>query len=560
MDYVDIQECKIELELLGNGEFSLYKLLNFCRTKGGEQLLQEWISKPLKDIDEINKRLDMVGHFMLESELRMNIFAKLKKMPNLTIILKKFTDHEQDNKSAKLEDCVKLYYFANIYLELANLLEDNKFFYDAFAFHCENSKRLIDLIAKSIDLSSKSLESEYRINPSFDEALMKINNNIIENDKNIEELRKSSSNEMSLTKELQLLPSQTHGFVFEGSKKEIHNALRENPQLKFSIVSHLQTSVKITCPNLKRYSQVKLKLSEEYLLTQTDLEAKIIEYVAGYIPYIKDTLLLISNLDAVLSLAHACFSAPTPYCRPLLNTSGIIDIKGCRHPCLENHSKCIENDIKMKKFKSNLVLITGPNMGGKITYLRQVALCIIMAHIGCYVPAESANITIVDSIMARIGAGDAQLSGLSTFMAEMKELAVILEKVTPDSFLIIDELGRGTSTSEGLGIAWGLVEYLSRIGCFVLFATHFSELTHLKCENVSNYHTDVHISEDSIEMKYKIVPGAIGFSFGIEIAKMAGLSDDIIEAAYKIKTEKEEINGLLNSIDKESILNLYSNL
>ena len=560
MDYVDINECEKELELLGNKEYSLYKILNFCSTLGGASLLREWISKPLKNIAEINSRLDMVEYFNKETALRMNLFAKLKKIPNLGNLFEKFAVQDQSKKGAKLHHCVKLYKYSQVYSEILNLLSSHPFFYQEFSEHQENCTKVIDLVSKSIDLTSKTLTSEYRINPSFDTGLVQIHENILKNTSDLEDLKQRSSNELGLSKSLTLTETQAQGLLFEGSKKEIHNSLRDNPTLVFSIVSHRQTSVTITCSALKKISKEKLQLNEDYLNAQVSIQHKVIEITSTFLPYVKETLVLLSNLDVILSLAHASSLTQGTYCRPVFNNSGIIDMRACRHPYLERASGCVANTVTMKKHQRSLMLITGPNMGGKSTYLKQVALCLIMAHIGCLIPADSANLTVVDSVMARIGAGDNQLSGVSTFMAEMQELAVILRKVTSDSFLIIDELGRGTSTSEGLGIAWALTKHLSELGCFSIFATHFSELTSMGLQNVANYYTDINIEEESIEMKYRIIPGSIGFSFGIEIAKMAKMPEEIIEDAYRIKKEREELEGHLSGLDTNSILKLYGNL
>jgi DNA mismatch repair protein MSH2 len=502
----------------------------------------------------------MVEYFGTNSILRLELFGKLKRIPDLNKEVDKFALFSKGQKGAKLEHCVKLFYYSQTYLEILKLLEGTPYFYQSFLQYEQNSNNLVELVAKSIDMSSKNLESEYRINPSFDETLIKIHNDIQENERNIEELRQNASTELGLSNELKLVESGNYGLLFEGSKKEIHASIRDNPSLLYSIISHLQNNVKISCPALKRYSSTKTKLTESYLNSQVDLEHKVIELVAGYVPYITETVQLIAYLDSVLSLAHVSFSSGFLYCRPLFNDMGVLDIKACRHPCLEKITPCVPNDIKMEKNRTSFVVITGPNMGGKSTYLKQVALCMIISHIGCYVPAEYANLPVVTSVMARIGAGDNQLSGLSTFMSEMQEISKILEKATPSSFIIIDELGRGTSTSEGLGIAWAIGEYLSKLGCYTLFATHFSEITRLKCPNISNYYTDVAIAAESIEMKYKIIPGSIDFSFGIEIAQMAGIPENIINDAYEIKKIKEELEGQLTSQDEDSIIKFYKSL
>ena len=490
----------------------------------------------------------------------MELFSKLKRLPDVNPLISRFSSIDSGKRGAKLEDCVKLYHYSQTIFDIIQIIQPNPYFSSLFMQHEENSTKIIELVNKSIDMTSKSLEKDYKIKPEFDPTLIEINKNIQQNDAEIEELRKQSSIDLGLTKELQITQSLAQGLLFEGSKKEIHNGLRETPQYGFTIVSHLQTNVKITCVKLKKLSRIKEKLLEEYLNAQVDLEHKIIEYVSEFLPYIIDSNDLVGHLDAILSLAHACFTAPSSYCRPVFNDYGIIDIKSSRHPYLEQNCLCVENDIYMQKYQKNLVLITGPNMGGKSTFLKQIALCVIMAHIGCFLPADSANLCIVDIVFARITTCDNQLSGVSTFMSEMKDVSRLLNKATCDSFLIIDELGRGTSTSDGLGIAWALVDYLAKLGCFCLFATHFSELATIGGDNICNFYTDISISQDSILMKYKIIPGSISSSYGIEIAKMANMTDVVIDAAYEIRKEKEELKGCLQDIQVSSIMNLYNKL
>lgn len=567
---MDTSYCKSELELLSKtSDLSLFKLINFTRTKGGEELLKSWITTPLNDIDDINSRLDQVEYFGQCSE-RMDLMNKLKKVPEMGQVIEKFSVTDMSNLSGKgeiggkngtkLEHCVKLYFYSKAYLEVLNLLESSPYFYQEMLENKENSLKIQELVTKSIDINSKSLDHEFRIIPDFDPNLREIHEQIEFVDSRLEELRIESKNKLGLSKELSLIQSQAHGLLFEGNKKEIHAGFRSNPSQNYVIVSHLQTTVKITCPELKNLSNEKIKLTEEYMGAQIDLEYKIIEMIVAYRPYIEETLKLLSYLDGILSLAHASFSSVTPYCRPIFNTDGRLELKACRHPCLELNQNCVPNDVTMVRHMKSLILITGPNMGGKTTYLRQVALCVILAHIGCFVPADSANVCIVDKVMVRIGAYDSQLSGMSTFMNEMVEVAAMTENATENSLLIIDELGRGTSTSEGLGIAWALCDYFSKLGCFTLFATHLSKLTSLPNKNIALYYTDVVIGEDNVEMRYKIIPGVIPFSFGIEIASLTGIPESIIQKARDTKKEKEDLVGCLKSLNPKEIITLYNSL
>lgn len=230
---------------------------------------------------------------------------------------------------------------------------------------------------------------------------------------------------------------------------------------------------------------------------------------------------------------------------PQINTKGIIDIKGGRHPVVEKMTAdgmFIENDTYLDNQKQRISIITGPNMAGKSTYMRQSALIVLMAQIGCFVPAASANIGIVDRIFTRVGASDDLASGQSTFMVEMTEVANILRNATKDSLLILDEIGRGTSTFDGLSIAWAVVEYISNpkiLGAKTLFATHYHELTELegKLSNVNNYCIAVKEQGDDIIFLRKIIRGGADKSYGIQVAKLAGVPDPVISRAKELVEE-----------------------
>ena len=232
-------------------------------------------------------------------------------------------------------------------------------------------------------------------------------------------------------------------------------------------------------------------------------------------------------------------------CRPKINENGIIDIKGGRHPVVEkmiNNDMFIDNDTYLDNGNNRISIITGPNMAGKSTYMRQTALIVLMAQIGSYVPAASAKIGIVDRIFTRVGASDDLASGQSTFMVEMNEVANILRNATSNSLLILDEIGRGTSTYDGLSIAWAVVEHISNpklLGAKTLFATHYHELTELegKLNNVNNYCVAVKEKGDDIVFLRKIVKGGADKSYGIQVAKLAGVPDSVIARAKEIVEE-----------------------
>ena len=276
---------------------------------------------------------------------------------------------------------------------------------------------------------------------------------------------------------------------------------------------------------------------------------KVLDIVATYFPVIERASNVISDLDALVSFAVAATSGSKTYVRPEISGSLTkITLVDSRHPLIEklNPDGCISNDCNMLRDVSNLQIITGPNMGGKSTYIRQIAINALLAHCGCFVPCMKAEIPILDSIIARVGASDHQLRGVSTFMAEMLEAACLLNSATEDSLIIVDELGRGTSTSEGFGLAWAIAEYLAKdINCYTFFATHIHELTSIEKEvtNSKNLHVTAHAEEGHLTMLYKIKEGIIDRSYGIHVAEMLKFPQDIIDEAKFISTQLEDFEN-----------------
>lgn len=296
-------------------------------------------------------------------------------------------------------------------------------------------------------------------------------------------------------------------------------------------------------PELKELENIILGAEDKLIALEYDLFREIRDSVAREVSRIQKTAKAVAALDVLASLA--CVAEQNHYCRPRLNEKGVIDIKGGRHPVVEKmiqNELFISNDTYLDNHKQRISIITGPNMAGKSTYMRQSALIVLMAQIGSFVPADSANIGIVDRIFTRVGASDDLASGQSTFMVEMTEVANILRNATSKSLLVLDEIGRGTSTFDGLSIAWAVVEHISNprlLGAKTLFATHYHELTELegKLNNVNNYCIAVKERGDDIVFLRKIVHGGADKSYGIQVAKLAGLPDSVLDRAKVIVEE-----------------------
>ena len=308
---------------------------------------------------------------------------------------------------------------------------------------------------------------------------------------------------------------------------------------------------KQTLTNAERYITPRLKELEDMILGAEDklyaleyqLFCEVRDTLAKEMTRIQETARAIAYADVFTSLSAV--SMQNHYTRPKINTKGIIDIKGGRHPVVEKmitNDMFIPNDTYLDNSSSRISVITGPNMAGKSTYMRQTALIVLMAQIGCFVPADKAKIGIVDRIYTRVGASDDLASGQSTFMVEMTEVATILRNATADSLLILDEIGRGTSTFDGLSIAWAVIEHISNtklLGAKTLFATHYHELTELegKLPGVNNYCIAVKEKGDDIVFLRKIIKGGADKSYGIQVAKLAGVPDSVIERAKELMEE-----------------------
>jgi len=332
------------------------------------------------------------------------------------------------------------------------------------------------------------------------------------------------------------------GYYIEISKPNLH-LVPPDYERKQTLVG----AERFTTPELKEYEAKILDAQEKIVEIERRLFTELRTAIAAEAKRIRQTALALAEVDVLGSLAH--IAALRNYCRPtFIENAGELEIIEGRHPVIEQQElaggseRFVPNDLYLNDLTHNILLLTGPNMGGKSTYLRQTALIVILAQMGSFVPARSAKLSIVDRVFTRIGASDNLARGRSTFMVEMTETAAILHTATPRSLILLDEVGRGTATYDGLAIAWAAVEYLhSRVRAKTLFATHYFELTELadQLEGVKNYHVSVKETGGGIVFLRKVEPGAADRSYGIEVAKLAGLPNEVVERARKVLLQHE---------------------
>ncbi|XP_054163870.1 DNA mismatch repair protein Msh2-like [Oppia nitens] len=535
---------------------TLFQVLNYCRTFSGQRLLAQFIRQPLTDINKIEERLDIIEFFIKNCDIRQDLSEiYLKKIPDLSRIYKKL-----HSKRATLQDCYRIYQMLKllpnfqsclIREESVNCLAIKHNFSDKLKSICNDLSGLRKSLENVIDEERIETTGEFWIRSDYDDDLKELRTKLdkLESDanyiyKNVDkELMKVQNEDKSLVK----LESSAQGFVFKLTRKN-EKCLRNNDKYFEVKNSTKRDGFRFLNKQMKKLNNDYIDVRCDYEKLQNDLANDIIADTAKYSETIKELEILLTYLDVMVGLANASLVRSIPYIRPKLlpKGSGKIDVIGVRHPCLElqDNVSYIANDVSFDSKKHKFYFITGPNMGGKSTYIRSIALCVLMAQIGSYVPADSAVISLVDAIFTRVGAGDLQIKGISTFMAEMIETAAIFRSATEDSLVVIDELGRGTSTYDGFGLASAISEYLvTEIKSFTLFATHFHELTQMSKEltSIGNLHLSAVTIDKKLTFLYKVNNGVCDQSFGINVAQLANFPQLIIDYA---KEKLKELEGL----------------
>lgn len=513
---------------------SLLWVLDKTKTAMGARTLRSYIEQPLNDYDEIIRRHKAIEEINRQMITREELREYLNPIYDLERIMTKVI-----YQTANPRDLLAFKTSIAMLPPIKSLLADYRG--DLLRQICEDLDSLEDLHAL-IDASI-----------SEDPPISVRDGDIIKDgySEDIDHYRDAKTKGKQWLADLEIKEREKTGIknlkvkynkVF-GYYLEVTNSYKDLVPDYFIRKQTLANAERYFTPELKELEDTILGAEDKLTTLEYEYFREIREHIASQIERIQKTAKAVANLDVFLSLAYV--AETNHYCKPRMNKKGIIDIKSGRHPVVEKmipNDMFIENDVYLDNQKHRVSIITGPNMAGKSTYMRQVALIVLMAQIGSFVPAKEANIGIVDRIFTRVGASDDLASGQSTFMVEMNEVANILRNATSHSLLILDEIGRGTSTFDGLSIAWAVVEYISDtklLGAKTLFATHYHELTELegKLDGVNNYCIAVKENGDDIVFLRKIIPGGADKSYGIQVAKLAGLPDTVIERAKQIVEE-----------------------
>ena len=517
----------------------------------GGRLLKRWLALPLKNIDEIKNRHELVKFFIDSDEFSQTVTYQLKQISDLERLISKVATGK-----ASPREIVLLKGSLKAILPIKNAAEKSK-------------NKAVQNLGKQLhtceDLITKISET------LFDDAPVNINKgNAIANNvhQELDDLRAISSSGKQFLDELLARETEATGItslkiafnnVF-GYYIEVRNTHKDKVPEQWIRKQTLVAAERYITEELKEYETKILGAEEKIAKLEQEIFSKLLQYIIQFVDVVQENAQIIAKIDCLLSFS--VLAVANNYVRPILDESTDLEIKNGRHPVIEKQlpidQTYIANDVVLNRNQQQIIMITGPNMSGKSAILRQTALIVLLAQMGCYVPAQNAKIGIVDKIFTRVGASDNISMGESTFMVEMNETASILNNVSERSLILLDEIGRGTSTYDGISIAWAISEFLHEhpTKAKTLFATHYHELNEMTTtfKRIKNFNVSVKELEDNIIFLRKLVAGGSNHSFGIHVAKLAGMPNIVIHSANKIlaQLEKNTKNAEVKEVLKQT--------
>lgn len=553
MDRFTVRSLELVVPM-NEGGSSLLNVIDNTITPMGGRMLRRWVVFPLKDVAVINERLDIVDHFFRASDFRNNIDEQFHQMGDLERIISRVAvGRVSPREVVQLKNALKA-----IEPVKAECLSTNNKSLNRIGEQLNLCASLRDRIEKEINVDPPQLVAKGDVIASG-------------YDKELDDLRSIRDNGKQYLLEIQEkeiaqtgISSLKVGFnnVF-GYYLEVRNTFKNKVPEDWIRKQTLAQAERYITPELKEYEEKILGADEKILAREGQLFMELIQDMQPFIPQIQVNANLVAHLDCLLSFMKIALQQH--YVRPTVDESDVLDIHQGRHPVIETQlpigEQYVPNDVKLDTEHQQIMMITGPNMAGKSALLRQTALIVLLAQIGCFVPAERARIGIVDKIFTRVGASDNISLGESTFMVEMTEAANILNNVTTRSLVLFDELGRGTSTYDGISIAWAIVEYLHehpKAQARTLFATHYHELNEMEksFSRIKNYNVSVKEVDGKIIFLRKLTRGGSEHSFGIHVAEIAGMPRSIVKRANVILKELEADNSQVGSVGKAAVEHL----
>lgn len=538
-----------------NSKSSVFSILNSCVTKFGTRMLRSWLLQPLQDPEQINIRLNIVELFVSSMSFKNEVKSYLSKIDDIQTVnmsLAKYISKNDENL-VKISDLAKMQTSLGVCKSLLAYLKcyegvNQELFFERYV---NNAEKILTLLSKLDEILIKTIVydnnlREYALNSNLNTEMSEIKDRIDQNWKELEDIRDEIEQEVNKNvnkaRKVKIEEYQVQGYCYTIPKETGEKYIKNHSN--FKIVNTNKVNMIINNKHSVEISSTIKSLRTDYKNIEKTYYKKIVDVSSTYQPLIGKLIYLLSELDVLTSFGSMVLNSKETYCKPLiLENKRKLVLKDSRHLILEwnedivkknnpNNKNLIANDCDMAE-DSNIMLLTGINMGGKSTYLRQVGICVLLAHIGSFVPATEAEMPIIDQIFTRVGAGDLMLKGISTYMNEMIEVCSLIKAASKNSLMLIDELGRGTSTDDGIGISYAILHYIStNINSLCIFATHFFEITVLEkiLKNVKNFYVSYSLNKGEMIMDYKILKGFSNNSFGVNLFKTMKFDEDTCKA------------------------------